>query len=82
MPCPDDAVIRAADAAAKAASVRLIEVKTSVGGGKGYVTMTGEVGAVKSAIAAGVTAVPEKFLTAHVVISQAHEQMTAAVAKA
>ncbi len=45
------ATVLAADAAAKAASVRLIETRTVVGGGKGLVTMTGTVGDVRAAIA-------------------------------
>jgi microcompartment protein CcmL/EutN len=75
------ATVRAADAAAKAASVHLLEVKTVVGGGKGYVTMTGEVGAVRAAVAAGIAAVPESNLVSHVVISQADGQLLATVGK-
>ena len=41
--------ITAADVAAKAANVNLIEVGI---GGKGYVTLTGDVGAVRAAVAA------------------------------
>ena len=45
--------IVAADIAAKAANVTLIEVRIGYAiGGKGYVTMTGEVGAVREAVAA------------------------------
>ncbi len=75
------ATVRAADAAAKAASVHLLEVKTVVGGGKGYVTMTGEVGAVRVAVAAGIQAVPESNRISHVVISQADAQLLATVGK-
>ena len=43
----------AADAAAKAAQVTLIEVRTGYAvGGKGYFTLTGDVGAVRAAVAA------------------------------
>jgi len=73
--------VLAADTAAKAASVRLLETKTSVGGGKGYVTMTGEVGAVRSAVAAGIGALPEAALVSHVVIPQAHAQLLETVGK-
>ncbi|MDD5627681.1 MAG: BMC domain-containing protein [Elusimicrobia bacterium] len=69
------ATVRAADAAAKAASVTLIETKTSVGGGKGYVSMVGEVGAVRSAVAAGIGAVPEAGVVSYVVIPQADRQL-------
>lgn len=45
--------IVAADVAAKAANITLIEVRIGYAiGGKGYVTLTGDVGAVRSAVAA------------------------------
>lgn len=45
--------ITAADVAAKAASVTLIEVRTGFAiGGKGFVTLTGDVGAVRAAVEA------------------------------
>ena len=47
--------ILAADTAAKAANIRLIEVRIGYAiGGKGFVTLTGDVGAVRSAVAAGI----------------------------
>jgi len=47
--------IVAADVAAKAANVTLIEVRIGYAiGGKGYVTLTGDVGAVKAAVEAAV----------------------------
>ncbi len=75
------AAIQAADAAAKAASVQLLETKAVVGGGKGMVTMTGEVGAVRSAVAAGIAAVPKGMLVTQVVITQADKQMLSVVGK-
>ena len=43
--------VRAADIAAKASSIILMEVRVARGlGGKGYLTFTGEVSAVKSAL--------------------------------
>ena len=75
------ATVRAADAAAKAAAVRLIEVRTKVGGGKGYVSLTGEVGAVRSAVAAGVSALKEGSLISHIVIPQPDTQLLATVGK-
>ena len=75
------ATVLAADAAAKAAAVHVIEVKTVVGGGKGYLTVTGEVGAVRSAIAAGISAINAQHLVSHVVISQADSQLLATVGK-
>lgn len=45
--------ITAADIAAKAANITLIEVRIGYAiGGKGYVTLTGDVGAVRAAVAA------------------------------
>ena len=45
----------AADAAAKAANVRLLEVRLGLGiGGKSFVTLSGEVAAVQAAIDAGI----------------------------
>jgi microcompartment protein CcmL/EutN len=45
------AAIQAADTAAKAAGVRLLEIRTSRGmGGKSFVLMTGSVGAVQAAV--------------------------------
>ena len=45
--------IIAADVAAKAANITLIEVRIGYAiGGKGYVTLTGDVGAVRAAVAA------------------------------
>ena len=45
--------ILAADEAAKAAQITLIEVRIGYAiGGKGFVTLTGDVGAVKAAVAA------------------------------
>ena len=44
-------IVRAADIAAKASNVTLMEVRVARGlGGKGFLTLTGEVSAVKSAI--------------------------------
>ncbi|MBI4386630.1 MAG: BMC domain-containing protein, partial [Elusimicrobia bacterium] len=73
--------IQAADAAAKAAAVHLLEVRSVVGGGKGYVTMTGGVGAVRSAVAAGIAAVAPGMLVGHVVIPQADRQLLATVGR-
>lgn len=50
------AAIYAADAAAKAADIELIEIRTGMGiGGKSYVTLTGTVSAVEAAVKAGVS---------------------------
>lgn len=75
------AAVLAADAAAKAANVHLIEVKTVVGGGKGYLSLCGEVGDVRTAIAAGITAIRKDLLVSHVVIPQADPQLLATVGR-
>jgi microcompartment protein CcmL/EutN len=71
------ATIYAADAAAKKAAIRLIEVFPGRGaGGKGYVTLTGEVGAVRAAVAAGVETIKKDgALVASVVIPYAHKSL-------
>lgn len=62
--------ILAADAAAKAGSVSLLEIRFASGlAGKSFVTMTGDVGSVKSSVDAGVTGVGEAGpVLSHVVI--------------
>lgn len=51
----------AADTAAKAAAVELIEVRLGTGiGGKSFVTLTGDVAAVEAAVSAGIVPVREK----------------------
>jgi len=66
----------AADAAAKAAFVHVSEVNTGKGiGGKGYFTVTGDVGAVRTAVSAGVKAVGEGAVIARIVIPNAHEHV-------
>ena len=53
-------LIEGADAAAKAANVRLIEVRLAMAiGGKAFVTLTGEIGAVESAVTAGAKVVSD-----------------------
>lgn len=65
--------IFAADAAVKAARVTLIEARNQPGG-KGLVVVTGEVGAVRAAVAAGVASIKkEGMLVAEVVIPRAHD---------
>lgn len=75
------ATVLAADAAAKAASVHVLEVKTVVPGGKGYFTICGEVGDVRSAVSAAVAALRPDQLISHVVIPQADGQLLAALGK-
>ena len=67
--------IFAADAAVKAADVTLIEARNQPGA-KGMVVVTGEVGAVRAAVAAGVGTIKrEGMLIAEVVIPYAHEAL-------
>ena len=66
----------AADAAAKAAFVHVAEVNTGKGiGGKGYFTVVGEPGAVRTAVSAGVKAIGEDAVVSRIVIPNAHEHI-------
>lgn len=69
--------IKAADAAVKAALVDLIEVRLARGlGGKGYLILTGLVGAVKAAVAAAeAEANSDGLLMASVIIPSPHEDL-------
>jgi microcompartment protein CcmL/EutN len=70
-------IIEAADAAVKAAPVQLIEVHLAMAiGGKGYVTLTGDVAAVRAAVEAGADHVREKGLLVNkVVIPRPREEI-------
>ncbi len=70
-------LIEAADAAAKAANVKLIEVRLAMAlGGKAFVTLTGEVAAVTSAVDAAAHVVSEKGLLVNkVVIAQPRQEL-------
>lgn len=66
--------VLAADAAAKAADVEIIDVRTALGlGGKGYALIGGDVAAVKAAVDAGtVLAAENGMLVSQVVIPRPH----------
>jgi len=62
-------LIEGADAAAKAADVQLIEVRLAMAlGGKAFVTLTGDVAAVESALAAGAQVIGQKGLLVNRVV--------------
>ena len=67
-------LIEAADACAKAAAVTLLEVRLAMAlGGKAFCTMTGDVGSVQAAIAAGRQVIADAgVLVNAVVISRPH----------
>jgi len=67
-------LIQAADAAAKAAQVTLLEIRLAMAlGGKAFVTMTGDVASVQAAVAAGRQVISEAgVLVNAVVISRPH----------
>ncbi|NYE58481.1 BMC domain-containing protein [Carboxydothermus ferrireducens] len=71
------AAIIAADTCVKAAEIDLIEVRLGIGiGGKAFVTLTGDIGAVKAAIEAGSKEVKEKGLLVNkVVIPSPHKSL-------
>lgn len=77
--CPSCVI--AADAAAKAALVDLVEVRLGTGlGGKAFLTLTGQVGAVKAAINRGVELIADQgVLVQHVVIPQPHRKLYQAI---
>ena len=64
--------IYAGDAAAKAAAVTLIEARQQPGA-KGLVVLTGDVGAVRAAVAAGAATVKKEMLIADIVIPYGHK---------
>ncbi|MCX8010900.1 MAG: BMC domain-containing protein [Ignavibacteria bacterium] len=70
-------LIEAADAAAKAANVKLIEVRLAMAlGGKAFVSLTGEVAAVQSAVDAGALVISKKGLLVNkVVIPQPRSEL-------
>jgi microcompartment protein CcmL/EutN len=67
-------LIQAADAAAKAAPVQLLEIRLAMAlGGKAFCTMTGDVGSVQTAMAAGRRIIADAgVLVNAVVISRPH----------
>jgi microcompartment protein CcmL/EutN len=67
-------LLQAADAAAKAASVTLLEIRLAMAlGGKAFCTMTGDVGSVQAAVAAGRQVIAEAgVLVNAVVLSRPH----------
>lgn len=70
-------LIQAADAAAKAAPVSLMEIRLAMAlGGKAFCTMTGDVGSVQSSVAAGRRIIAEAGLLVNaVVISRPHPEV-------
>ncbi|MCM1990210.1 BMC domain-containing protein [Oceanirhabdus seepicola] len=71
------AAVEAADTMVKSADVSIIE-KTYVGGGLVTIAVTGDVGAVKASIEAGVAAVKkldQEFLVSEHVIPRPHEEL-------
>lgn len=70
-------IIEAADAAVKTANVQLMEIHLAMAiGGKGYVTLTGEVAAVTSAVEAGAECIQNKGLLVNkVIIPQPREEI-------
>ena len=70
-------LIEGADAAVKAANVKLIEVRLAMAlGGKAFVSLTGSVAAVRSAVEAGAAKVAQKgLLTNKVVIPNPRQEL-------
>lgn len=70
-------LIEGADAAVKAANVKLIEVRLAMAlGGKAFVTLTGEVAAVQAAVDAGAHVIAERGLLVNkVVIARPRQEL-------
>lgn len=79
--CTTAGCILAADAAAKAGQVELMELRFAAGlGGKAFVTMTGEVSSVQASVDAGVAAVAGNAagpVLSHIVIPSPSEDFKA-----
>ncbi|WP_353893521.1 BMC domain-containing protein [Proteinivorax hydrogeniformans] len=74
--------VESADAMVKAANVELVE-KNYVGGGLVYISVSGDVGAVKAAVEAGVASIEKidkSLLISHHVIPRHHEELSNIVA--
>jgi microcompartment protein CcmL/EutN len=70
------AAVRAADAAAKAAEVTLMELRLAAGiGGKAYFTMTGELHAIEASVAAGRDAIAANRIINVEVIAAPHDDI-------
>ena len=71
------ALIEAADAAVKAGNVKLLEIRLAMAlGGKAFVTMTGSVAAVETAVAAGAAVAGKKgLLVEKVIIPQPRQEL-------
>ena len=62
-------LIRAADAAAKSADVKLLEVRLAMAlGGKAFCTLTGDIGSVQAAVAAGRAVIAEAGVLVNAVV--------------
>jgi microcompartment protein CcmL/EutN len=70
-------LIEGADAAVKAANVKLIEIRLAMAlGGKAFVTMTGEVAAVVAAVESGALVIQKRgMLVNKIVIAQPRPEL-------
>lgn len=69
-----------ADAAAKAAEVKLMEIRLGTGlGGKSYILLTGTVSAAKAAVQAGCQTRDEGLMMSSVVIPSPHPELAEAI---
>ena len=69
-----------ADAAAKAAEVKLMEIRLGTGlGGKSYILLTGTVSAAKAAVQAGCETRDEGLMMSSVVIPSPHPELAEAI---
>lgn len=73
--------ILAADACAKASNVKLLEIRIARGlGGKAYLTMTGDISSIKTAIDAAINELSELgTITSHIAIANPHKDIKKAL---
>jgi len=70
------ATVLAADAAAKAAEVRLLDLRLGQGlGGKGFFTMTGDLESIQAAVAAGQAVIDAALVVGCEIIPRPHEDL-------
>jgi microcompartment protein CcmL/EutN len=68
--------VLAADAAAKAAAIMLLDLRLGQGlGGKGFFTMTGDLESIEAAVAAGQSAIDPRFIVGVEIIPRPHEDL-------
>src|SRR5262249_10159846 len=72
------AAVLGADAAAKAADVRLLDLKLGQGlGGKGFFTMTGELDSIEAAVSSSRAVIDPSLIVGLEIVARPHEDLHA-----